>query len=426
MSALNFPNSPILNQIYNANGKSWRYDGTSWKTFYVLGVPSGGTGNTSYINGDILVGAGTSMFALPVGPNNYVLTSDNTAPFLISWKPTSAIGITNLNGISTGLQYLVAGFTGSTFNISSSGSTHTVNIPIAGSGSTGLVSTLAQTFAGAKTFSNDLIISSNTVSTSVSSGALTVSGGVGIGGSLFLTSSLPSSLSGVIVNNGVITSGSWSGSTITTFYGGTGLTSISTVDAFLSSNSAGTALTYRNFLAGSGVSFSIDASSVTFTASGTLSGVGTSAYVPLWTAGGTALTNSIISQNGTIINVAGNFKSQTKSFLIPHPLDPENKLLEHGSLEGPEHGAYLRGTGKGINQVEIIYPDYWPVLVENNESIHITSKCKFSLYVHSQSQNGFIVKRCGGNIFSKSYIEFDYLIIGDRKDFKINLVQNKW
>jgi len=157
MAALNFPSSPILNQIFTANGKSWRYDGTSWKTFYVLGVPSGGTGNTSYNLGDVLVGAGTSMFALPIGSNGYVLTSDNTAPFLVSWQPTSATGVTTLNGLNVGLQYLATGTSGTEFNISSSGSTHTFNIPIAGSGATGLVSTLAQTFAGQKTFTSTII-----------------------------------------------------------------------------------------------------------------------------------------------------------------------------------------------------------------------------------------------------------------------------
>ena len=69
MAALNFPPSPSTNQIYTANGKSWRFDGTSWKTFYVLGVQGGGTGNTSYSLGDILVGAGTSILTLPVGAN---------------------------------------------------------------------------------------------------------------------------------------------------------------------------------------------------------------------------------------------------------------------------------------------------------------------------------------------------------------------
>ena len=207
--------------------------------------------------------------------------------------------------------------------------------------------------------------------------------------------------------------------------GGTGLTNINAANSFLSSTGAGTALTYRTFLAGSGVSFTIDASSVTFTASGTLSGVGTSAYVPLWTSGGTALTNSLMYQSGTVINVAGNLKAQTKSFLIPHPLDPQNKLLEHGSLEGPEHGAYLRGTASGKKQVDISFPDYWQPLIEDNYTIHITSKCKYPLYVYSQSSSGFSIRRCGVDFFSNSLIEFDYLIIGERRDTKIKLIQDK-
>ena len=207
--------------------------------------------------------------------------------------------------------------------------------------------------------------------------------------------------------------------------GGTGLTAINAGDAFLSSNSGGSGLTYRTFVAGSGISFSIDTSSVTFTASGTLSGSGTSGYVPLWTAGGTALTNSLISQNGTIINVAGNLKAQTKSFLIPHPIDPENKLLEHGSLEGPEHGAYLRGTASGKKQVDVMFPDYWQPLTENNYTIHITSKCKHPLYIYSQTSLSFSVRRCGLDLFSNSLIEFDYLVIGERRDTKITLIQNR-
>jgi hypothetical protein len=209
--------------------------------------------------------------------------------------------------------------------------------------------------------------------------------------------------------------------------GGTGRSTISSPNAFLSSDTTGTTLLYRNFIAGSGVTFSIDASSVTFqaTSTGSLSGSGTSAYIPLWTAGGTALTNSIMHQNGTIINVAGNLKAQTKSFLIPHPLDPENKLLEHGSLEGPEHGAYLRGSAKGKGNVIVDFPEYWQELVEENVTIIITSKCKYPLYVSSQSSKNFQVKRCTGDFLSISLIEFDYFVIGDRKDTKINLIQNR-
>lgn len=225
MAALNFPSSPSTNQIYAANGKSWRFDGTSWKTYFILNVQGGGTGNTFYNLGDILVGAGTSLYPLPVGSNNFVLTVDTSAAFGITWRSTAATGITTLNSLTATNQFFSIGSSGNFPSISSSGSTHTFNIPIAGTGATGLVSTLAQSFAGVKTFTNDLVVSSSTISTSTSTGALTVTGGVGIGGSLFLTSSLPSSLSGIVVDNGVITSGSWAGNTITAYYGGTGYNS---------------------------------------------------------------------------------------------------------------------------------------------------------------------------------------------------------
>ena len=185
----------------------------------------GGTGYNSYSVGDLLVGAGSTLYKLSVGTNSYVLTADNTAPGGVKWSVAASTGVTTVNSLTASIQYFSAGTSGSGFNISSSGSTHTFNIPIAGIASTGLVSTLAQSFAGIKTFTNDTVISSSTVSTSTSTGALTVSGGVGIGGSLFTGTSTADSISGVVLNNGVITSGSWAGSTITAYYGGTGYNS---------------------------------------------------------------------------------------------------------------------------------------------------------------------------------------------------------
>ena len=67
------------------------------------------------------------------------------------------IGITQINNIGSSSQFLYAGFAGNTFNISSVGNSHTFNIPIAGVGFTGLVSGIAQTFGGVKTFQNGLI-----------------------------------------------------------------------------------------------------------------------------------------------------------------------------------------------------------------------------------------------------------------------------
>jgi hypothetical protein len=208
--------------------------------------------------------------------------------------------------------------------------------------------------------------------------------------------------------------------------GGTGLTAINAGNSFLSSNSAGTALTYRSLLAGSGVTLSIDANSVTIESSGSgfVTGTGTSAYVPLWTDGGTTLTDSIMQQTGNIVIVEGSIKAQTKSFKIQHPLDP-NKYLEHGSLEGPEHGIYQRGraSGKGIVQVDL--PDYFQALSENDITVHITSRIPSNLYVSESNSKFFKVKRVKSNFLRNEYIEFDYFIVGERTDIKLIIEQPK-
>lgn len=208
--------------------------------------------------------------------------------------------------------------------------------------------------------------------------------------------------------------------------GGTGLTSIPTGNTFLSSNSAGTALTYRTFTAGTGINISVTGSDVTFssTNAGLITGSGTSSYVPIFTGtSGTALTDSIMSQIGNIMVVGGSIKALTKSFLIPHPLDPSKKL-EHGSLEGPEHGAYQRGTAKGFGDVKVDLPDYWQKLVEFDYSIIITSRCNYNLFIKKQDPQSFVVGRIGSIFLSKKYIEFDYFIIGNRRDIKI-IVEHK-
>jgi len=62
----------------------------------------------------------------------------------------------SLNGLMGSVQAFAAGSSGTDFAIVSSGTTHTFNIPDAGASSRGLVTTGAQTFAGAKTFSANI------------------------------------------------------------------------------------------------------------------------------------------------------------------------------------------------------------------------------------------------------------------------------
>jgi len=148
----------------------------------------GGTGYQSFATGDLLVGAGATLYKLPLGTNNFTLVADSTAPGGVKWTSVSGLAITNVNGITASKQDLAFGYSGTVPSFSSSGSTHTLNIPIAGTGATGLVSSQAQSLSGIKTFTNAVVITDNTASTTVSTGALTVTGGVGIQGELHTVS----------------------------------------------------------------------------------------------------------------------------------------------------------------------------------------------------------------------------------------------
>jgi hypothetical protein len=155
----------------------------SWAGSIITGF-YGGTGYNSYTKGDILVGAGNTFIKLSVGTDNFVLIADNTTPTGVKWSSVAGLSITSVNGLTASAQFFSTGTTGTGFNISSSGSTHTFNIPIAGTGATGLVSTLAQSFAGTKTFTGDVVVSSTTGSTAFNTGSLTVYGGLGVSGQL--------------------------------------------------------------------------------------------------------------------------------------------------------------------------------------------------------------------------------------------------
>lgn len=331
MAALNFPNSPSLNEIYTANGKSWRWDGYSWKTYFVLDVPSGGTGFTGYSLGDLLVGAGSSFIKFNVGTNGYVLKADSSAGSGLTWAIDSG-GIGSLNGIAEITQSFETGTSGSFFNISSIGSSHTFNIPIAGSASTGLVSTSTQTFAGSKTFSNQLNVTDATAALTSSSGALVVTGGVGIGGSLFVSSSNDSSISGIVLSNGVITSGIWAGTVITSLYGGTGQNSYSTGDLLV-----GTGNTLSKLAVGSN-DYILAADS-------------TSATGLTWKAASAAGTTVIgTPTDGNIAD--GFFTDWTTNTTIANAFDDVSELL---ALIAPAKPGSITGTNLTASSVPAYY-----------------------------------------------------------------------
>lgn len=85
------------------------------------------------------------------GNNGKYLTTDGTTT---SWVSLSGSGISSLNGLTGATQTFAVGTSGTDFNISSTSTTHTFNIPDAGASARGLVTTGTQTFAGSKTFSS--------------------------------------------------------------------------------------------------------------------------------------------------------------------------------------------------------------------------------------------------------------------------------
>ena len=71
------------------------------------------------------------------------------------------------------------------------------------------------------------------------------------------------------------------------------------------------------------------------------------------------------------VDITGTLTATVKSFIIDHPTK-ENKKLQYGVLEGPEHSVYVRG--KLINTNVIQLPDYWHALVhEDSITVNLTS-----------------------------------------------------
>ena len=64
---LNFPTSPVLNELYTFNGKTWKWDGAGWITYNVAIVGSGGGITVDYVRtlnsftGGVTVAAGSGI-----------------------------------------------------------------------------------------------------------------------------------------------------------------------------------------------------------------------------------------------------------------------------------------------------------------------------------------------------------------------------
>ena len=116
-----------------------------------------------------------------------------------------------------------------------------------------------------------------------------------------------------------------------------------------------------------------------------------------------------VTSPGHKLEVNGSFAATTKSFDIEHPTK-EGMRLHHGSLEGPEHGVYVRGRLEG-NEIDL--PDYWLGLVdEDTITVQLTPNKGFQqIYVEDISDNRVYV-----GTQSDRPIDCFYFIQAERKD----------
>jgi hypothetical protein len=254
-------------------------------------------------DGDLIYYNGSSWTRLGIGSSSQVL-SVNTAGTSITWAASTGGG--GAGTVYSGTQYSIPYY------------------PATGSAITGSVN-FQNTGTG-------ISIAYTTASNDISSGALTVLGGVGIGGSLYTSSAYPNSISGVILNNGVITSGAWAGNTITGLYGGTGYTNYTKGDLLVG---AGNTI----------IKFPVGTDTYVLTAnSSQTAGLA-------WTAASSIGSSTIGSPNDGLYT-DGFFNTWTNTTTIANALDDVNELL---SLIAPARPGYLTGTNLSAGSVPTFY-----------------------------------------------------------------------
>jgi len=140
-----------------------------------------------------------------------------------------------------------------------------------------------------------------------------------------------------------------------------------------------------------------------------------------WDGSSSTITNITKFDKNGDVEVFGTFTANNKNFKIDHP-SKDNKILRHGSLEGPESGVYQRGTIDSETTIEL--PDYWPDLVrEDSVTVNLTPVAGFQkLYVKSKAADQIEVGIGNGAVED---IHCDYTVYAERKDIPSLVVEEE-
>lgn len=107
----------------------------------------------------------------------------------------------------------------------------------------------------------------------------------------------------------------------------------------------------------------------------------------------------------------------TKNFRMANP-DQEGTDIWYCSLEGPEAGAYYRGTGRLVNGAAVIrFPGHFITVASGGITVQVTplSAKSRGLAVVEKNNRGMTVRELDGG---RGSYEFDYLVMGVRRGYE--------
>jgi hypothetical protein len=114
------------------------------------------------------------------------------------------------------------------------------------------------------------------------------------------------------------------------------------------------------------------------------------------------------------VTVIGTLSKGSGSFVIDHPLDPENKLLRHNFVESPENLLIYRGKAQldAIGEAVVEMPDYFKVLTkEDQATIHLTSVGRPFLTGYEWQSDG-----ASFMVYGESNRKVAWMVMADRDD----------
>ncbi len=126
------------------------------------------------------------------------------------------------------------------------------------------------------------------------------------------------------------------------------------------------------------------------------------------------------------ITVSGKISAVSKQFVIQHPLDPENKLLVHSTLEGPELAVFYRGEAQLIKgEATIELPSYFEALTQKKNRtvlltpIHENNSSLSALSASHVTEGKFTVKMIGDSNPSQKFYWEVKAIRSDMPDLEV-------